>query len=137
MLELTDWIGILLATVVSMGIGAAWYGGFAKPWVEAAGFTDEQLRHVEANDQPVVYVIAAVCHLIMAIVLAAFIASRGGGIGSGFWTGMLAWLGFVATSMCVNHRFQFRPWTLTAIDAGHYFVALIAQGLILGWFIGP
>ena len=137
MLGTIDWLGVAVATVAAMGIGAAWYGTFAKPWVEAAGFDENQRARVQANEDKSVYGIAALCNLVMAIALCAFIAARGGGVGTGFWTGLFAWLGFVATSTCVNHRFQFRPWALTAIDAGHFLAVLIVQGLILGWFLSP
>jgi len=55
-------------------------------------------------------------------------------LGNGMLTGILIWFSFVWTSMIVNHRFQFKPWSLTAIDSGHYLVVLLAQGAIIGWF---
>ena len=136
MLATIDWVGVLVATVVSMAIGAAWYGAFAKPWMAAARFDEDEVRRVEANDRPWIYAVAALCHLVMAIVLGLLMASWGAGIGRGIGLGILVWLGFVATSMCVNHRFQFRPWSLTLIDSGHYLVVLVEQGAILGWFMG-
>lgn len=137
MLSTIDWIGVLVATLASMAIGAGWYGALAGPWIAASRFTDAQIARVEANDRPAIYAVAAACHLVMAAVLCALIAARGAGVGTGFWTGVMAWLGFVATSMCVNHRFQFRSWSLTAIDSGHYLVVLVVQGVVLGWFLAP
>lgn len=137
MLENINWIAIALATVASMAIGAGWYSGLAKPWIAANGFSEEQIKAVEANDTPIIYVIAAICHLIMAVVLSGILFHASGAeltIGDGLLTGFLVWLGFVVTSMTVNHRFQFKPWSLTIIDAGHYLVVLLVQGLIIGWF---
>jgi len=130
-----NWIAIAIATLVSMGIGAAWYSSLAKPWIAANGFTDEQIKSVEANDTPIIYVFAAISHLVMAFILSGVIIHAGDmTLGNGLLTAFLVWLGFVLTTMTVNHRFQFKPWSLTAIDSGHYLVVLLAQGAIIGWF---
>ena len=138
-MENINWIAILIATLVSMAIGAGWYSALSKSWISANGFTDEQIASVEANDTPVIYVIAALCHLVMAFILSGVIFHVSTGEvtpGKGLTTGFLIWLGFVAPSMCVNHRFQFKPWSLTLIDSGHYLAVLLAQGAIIGWFGG-
>jgi len=137
MLENLNWLAIGISTLVSMGIGAAWYGGLAKPWIAANGFNDHQIKSVEANDTPIIYVIAAICHLVMAVILSGVIFHAGGGditLGDGLLTAFLLWIGFVVTTMCVNHRFQFKPWALTVIDSGHYLAVMLAQGAIIGWF---
>lgn len=135
MFSSVNWIAIAAATLVSMGIGAAWYSLLAKPWIDANGFSQEQIKSIEANDKPIIYVIAAICHLVMAWVLSGIIFHAGTmTLGNGILSAVLVWLGFVATSMAVNHRFQFKPWSLTAIDAGHYLAVLVAQGAIIGWF---
>jgi len=137
MFESVNWIAIGLATIASMAIGAGWYSGLSKSWIAANGFSEEQIKSIEANDTPVIYVIAAICHLIMAYILSGVILHAGGSeitMSDGLLTAFLVWLGFVVTTMCVNHRFQFKPWLLTIIDAGHYLLVLLAQGAIIGWF---
>ena len=137
MFENLNWIAIGISTLVSMGIGAAWYSSLAKPWIAANGFTDAQVKSIEANDTPLIYVIAAICHLVMAVILSGVVFHAGGDevtLGDGVLTAFLIWLGFVLTTMCVNHRFQFKTWVLTVIDSGHYLIVLLAQGAILGWF---
>ena len=135
MLENVNIIAILVATVVSMAIGAGWYSSLAKPWIEANGFSDEQVKAVNENSNPSTYVIAAVCHLVMAYILSGVIFHAGDmTLGNGLLTAFLIWIVFVVTTMTVNHRFQFKPWSLTAIDSGHYLIVLLAQGAIIGWF---
>ena len=137
MFEQINWIAVAIATVASMAIGAGWYSALSKRWIEACGFTEEQIKSVEANDTPIIYVIAAICHLVMAVILSGVIFHAGGAevtMGDGILTALLIWLGFVLTTMTVNHRFQFKPWSLTVIDSGHYLAVLVAQGLIIGWF---
>ena len=138
MFDQINWIAILVATVASMGIGAAWYSALAKPWIAANGFSEEQVKAVEANDTPIIYLFAAVSHVVMAIVLTGVIIHSAGSeitVSDGLLTAFLLWIGFVVTSMTVNHRFQFKPWALTIIDSGHYLFVLLAQGAIIGWFL--
>ena len=83
---------------------------------------------------PIIYVFAALAHLVMAIVLAGLIGHLGEvSLWRGIVSAMFVWSGFVATTMIVNHRFQMKPWSLTVIDAGHYLFVLLAQGAIIGW----
>mgnify|MGYP000324289483 CR=1 FL=1 len=135
MLENVNVIAIIIATIVSMAIGAGWYGSLAKPWMEAARFTEAERAEVNKGGSPVIYVIAAITHLIMAYILSGVIYHAGGfSIFTGVLSAFLIWAGFVLTTMTVNHRFQMKPWSLTAIDSGHYLLVMLAQGAILGWF---
>lgn len=135
MLQNVNLIAVLVAAVASMAIGAAWYSTLAKPWMAAVGFDEET---VKKGDNPIIYVIAVICHFIMAYVLTGVIyhASPGGEmtIYTGLLSAFLIWAGFVVTTMIVNHRFQMKSWMLTIIDAGHYLLVMLAQGAILGWF---
>ncbi len=127
-------VAVLLAMVASMAIGAIWYSVLAKPWISAVGFSKEELEAVENGGNPIIYVFAAISHLVMAIVLAGLIGHLGDmNLWRGIVSALFVWAGFVATSMVVNHRFQMKPWSLTIIDAGHYLFVLIAQGAIIGW----
>ncbi len=126
-------VAVLLAMVASMVIGAFWYNVFAKQWVVAVGFDQEQIESIEKGGSPAIYVIAALSHLVMATVLAGLIGHLGD---MSLWRGIVSalymWAGFVVTTMVVNHRFQMKPWSLTIIDAGHYLFVLLAQGAIIG-----
>lgn len=47
--------------------------------------------------------------------------------------GASVWLGFVATTLAVNHTFQGAKKELTLIDGGHWLGVLLVQGLLIGW----
>ena len=71
----------------------------------------------------------------MAWVLAGVIGHLGDiTIGRSVVSAAFIWLGFVASAMTVNHRFQGAPWALTLIDAGHWLGVLIVMGLVIGLF---
>jgi hypothetical protein len=88
---------------------------------------------------PIPYIIAGVALLVMAWMLAGVLLhlSRSGmivGVRAGMISGFFLWLGFVITTMAVNHAFQGAKRSLTLIDGGHWLGVLMIQGAILGWW---
>ena len=127
-----NWLAIALATVASMALGAAWYGVLSKQWLEASGRTKED---IDPRDfMP--YVWSVIVQLVMAYFLAVLTPALTGAmtIQNGLTVAALMWLGFVLTSMILNHRYQGRPWSLTVIDSGYILAALLVQGVVLGIF---
>lgn len=118
----------MLAAVAGMVTGAAWYGIFAKQWMNAAGFTEQP------KPDPKIYVVAIVAQLIIAFVLSSLFGHFGSVsvIGS-LMAAIFLWLGFCVAPMAVNHRFQGKGWNLTLIDGGYWLVVFILQALIIGW----
>ena len=71
----------------------------------------------------------------MAWVLAGVIGHLGTGaitLRSGVIAGALMWLGFVATTLAVNHTFQGAKPILTLLDGGHWLGVLLLQGAVIG-----
>lgn len=137
MIEQISPIGFILAVVASMAIGAVWYTALSQPWIRANGFNAKQISEIEAGGGAGVYGIAALCHAVMAFVLSFVLYhTQNLTLAGGLATGLVCWIGFVVTTMSVNHRFQMKPWSLTIIDAGHYLLILLAQGALIGWFSG-
>ena len=125
-----NWIAIVVCIVANMAIGAGWYGYFAEPWMAGNGFTREQ---IEADNNSMPYVIAAVNSFLMAFVLANVIMWVG--VDSwlnGLLTGALMWLGFSGFAFGANHAFESRGFAMWGINSGMYFVGLMVMGAILG-----
>lgn len=127
-----NWLAIVLATVASMALGAAWYGVLSKQWLEASGRTKEDIDPKDFMP----YVWSVIVQLVMAYFLAVLTPALTGAmtIQNGLTVAALMWLGFVLTSMILNHRYQGRPWSLTVIDSGYILAALLVQGVVLGIF---
>jgi hypothetical protein len=73
----------------------------------------------------------------MAYVLAGVIGHLGAErvtLMNGIVSGALVWLGFVLTTLTVNHRYGMQTWSLTVIDGGHWLGVLVIQGAIIGWW---
>ena len=78
---------------------------------------------------------AIVALFVMALMLAGLMAHIGdvtvrGGVVSGFFV----WLGFVITTMGVNHAFGGAKPMLTLIDGGYWLAVLLIQGAVIGAF---
>ena len=127
---------IVLAAVVSFMFGWLWYGIlFPKQWMAAAGKTEADLKS-QGGPTPTPFVISFVALLVMAWVLAGVIGHLGTGaitLRSGVIAGALMWLGFVATTLAVNHTFQGAKPVLTLLDGGHWLGVLLLQGAVIGW----
>ena len=129
-----NWIAILLATVASMALGMVYYMGLGKQWVAATGKKESELM---AGGSATPFIWAAICQLVMAffliklteIIFAGVIDVRGAVI-----VGVHMWLGFIMTSMVLNHRYQGHSWKLTLIDGGYLLGVMVVQGVVIGLF---
>ncbi|WP_419906958.1 DUF1761 domain-containing protein [Hoeflea sp.] len=127
-----SYVGVLVATVAAFLIGAVYYGALAKPWMKAARIAPEDTKM-----SPVLFINSVICELVMAFILAGLIGHLGTGQVTpynGLVSGFFVWLGFVATTLAVNHRYQDFGWDLTLIDGLHWLLVLLAMGTIIGWF---
>lgn len=126
-----NWLAIVLATVASFAFGAVWYMGLSKQWLDAVGKTKEQLG---VGYTPFIW--SAVVELVMAYVLALITPLLMGGIsiGAAIQVAVLMWVGFVITTLIMNHRYEGMKWSLTIIDGLHILGVLIIQGVVIGIF---
>jgi len=127
-----DTWAIVLAGVAGYVVGAFWYWGFSKPWMDAQGFTPESLK---SNTSVFPFVLVFVANLIMASALAGVIGHLGVGevtLRNAVISAFLLWFGFVATALAANYSFGRRPLKLFLIDAGHWLAVLILQGIVIG-----
>jgi len=132
-----NYLAVVLAAVASFLFGGIWYGVFSKQWMAAANINFDDIKQAKGGASIVPYAIAFIAQLVMAVVLAGVIGHLGQGqvtLKNGVISAALIWLGFVMTSLAVNHAFQMQKKALTVIDGGHWLGVLLAQGAIIGWF---
>jgi Protein of unknown function (DUF1761) len=135
------YLPILFAAIASFIFGAVWYGSLSRQWMAARGLSEADMARAKAEmgAVPVAYIITFVALLVMAWMLAGVLLhlSRSGmviSVRAGMISGFFLWLGFVITTMAVNHAFQGAKRALTLIDGGHWLGVLLIQGAILGWW---
>ena len=117
-----NYLAVLVAAIVSWGIGALWYSPvlFAKPWMKLIGKKEKDLKNGSKSG----YLIALIAFLLVAYVMAHIVdyAASTSWI-TGMETGLWLWMGFVATTMAINYSFGQRSRDLWVIDAGYFFDA--------------
>jgi glycerol uptake facilitator-like aquaporin len=132
-----NYLAVLLAGAGAWIAGALWYGVFGNHWLAALGKTKAQLMGPGGKPRPGPFALSFIADLIMAFVLAGIVGAVGAGKVSAFAgmaTGALMWVGFVVTTIAVNNAYANRKTTLTVIDAGHWLLALVVAGAIVGAF---
>ena len=125
-------LAIVLAAAASFLFGGAWYSGLGKPWQDALGKTDAEIK---GRNMTVAMVVTVICQLVMAWVLAGLIGHLGPGqvtLKNGLISAGFVWVGFVLAPLIVNHAFQGQKHMLTLIDAGHWLGVLLIQGAVIG-----
>ena len=128
-----NYLAVLVAGIVAMAVGALWYSPllFAKPWVVAMGWSQQQLAKRKTSLGRA-YELTFLATLVSAFVLSVCIGYVDAmtvveGAIVGFWL----WLGFVATTMAATALFQGQSLSLYLIDAGYQLVGLAIMGSIL------
>ncbi|MBZ9736670.1 DUF1761 domain-containing protein [Mesorhizobium sp. CA18] len=133
--SVVNWLAVIAAAIVSWLFGAAWYMGLSKPWLKAA-----KLEPATMQRSALPFVVSFIAELIMALVLMLVVGAITGGEPNpiaGLLFGFVLWLGFIATTLTVNHRYEGFGWALTLIDAGHWLGVMLIIGAIIGWFGAP
>ena len=131
-----NYFAVVIAALAGFGLGAVWYTVLSKPWMHAVGLTEAECKaRNQGAGRIVPFVISIVALFVMAWMLAGIMGHLGqisirGGVISGF----LVWLGFVITTMGVNHAFSGALTKLTMIDGGYWLAVLLIQGAVIGAF---
>ncbi|HSD92061.1 MAG TPA: DUF1761 domain-containing protein [Methyloceanibacter sp.] len=129
-----NYFAVIIAALAGFGLGAVWYMVLSRPWLHAVGKTEAELKK-EGPAQALPFVIALVALFVMAWMLAGIMGHLGQvSVRGGLISGFLVWLGFVITTMGVNHAFSGAPTKLTLIDGGYWLAVLLIQGAVIGAF---
>lgn len=134
-----NYLAILIAAIVGWLAGALWYMALGKQWVAAQGSTTEAFKARQAalkgtSAAWLPFALAFLANVVMAWVLAGMVGHLGVvTVRSAVISALFAWAGFVVSTILVNNAFSGRSYALTAIDAGHWLLALIAMAVVIGW----
>jgi hypothetical protein len=130
-----NYFAVIIAALAGFGLGAVWYTVLSKPWMHAVGKTEAECKQQQGAARVVPFAISIVSLFIMALMLAGLMGHLGdisirGGVISGFFV----WIGFVITTMGVNHAFSGAKPMLTLIDGLYWLAVLLIQGAVIGAF---
>jgi hypothetical protein len=124
-------LAVFVCALLSLVIGALWYSPllFFKAWQRQAGLTDEQI----AKAKPLkTYSLTLVLAWIISYNLAFFLGDRGTTWRFGLMAGLLAGVGWAATSFTIISLFEQRSLKYMLINCGYITVYFGLIGFVLG-----
>jgi hypothetical protein len=123
-------IAILAAGLAGWLFGAVWYTTLGKAWQRAQGLDPEGCKGKPMPKTPLV--VAFLAALVMSAVLYQVLTNLGVmGVAPSALAGLTIGVGFLATSTLVNNLFQQKSMALTAIDAGHWVLAVVVESVVI------
>ena len=128
-----NYLAILAGVIVNQVIGAAWYSALGKPWMAEVGITQEDIEATKGTRrQWYPYIVAIVCALVFIFCLALFTELTGAeGVIDGLFLGLLAAVGFIATSYATTYSFEDRSVRLFLINSGYPVISYAVIGVML------
>ena len=129
-----NFLAILIATVVAMVLGMAWYSPFlfGNAWMRLSGIDPKKIDKSQMKGMWKTMIVAFLSNLIMVFVLSTFInlsqtTTATDAAQLGFWI----WLGFMMPLQLGSVLWEKKPFKLFLINTSHYLVTLIVMSLIL------
>lgn len=131
---IVNYLAVLVASVVAMGIGMFWYSpsGFGKQWAAQMGWSVAKMKEQMKKATGTTYLTAFAGNVVMAFVLAQLVANIGiVTVGDAVMLGIWAWVGFIATSFLSSVLWEGRTWQLYGINTAYQLVSLVVMSIIL------
>lgn len=127
-----NYLAILVAAIASFLLAAAWYSYFMQPWLDGIGRTREWLLATGVSPA-LQYLTAMLASFLIAMVISGITQFTGAQTAvRGIKIATLLWLGVVLTTWATEYVFEVRPFSLFAINAGFWLVAMSLMGAIVG-----
>lgn len=127
-----NWLGVILATVLTVVIGGFWYSPalFGNIWAKSHGFDTNTLK-----PSPISYGAAVFVGFLICLILGAFIRVLPvGSLYDGAKVGFFVWLGFIASTQFAGVIWAGKSIVSYFIDVGYYLVSLVLAGIVLALF---
>ena len=131
-----NYLAVLIAGVVGMGIGFVWYSYllFAKPWMKEMGYTKESMAKEQKKMGPW-YAVSFVALLVTAFMLTHVMTLSEHFYGytpltTGLTTAFFMWVGFIAPVQLTDVIFGSKKLKLFFINTGYQLVTLLAMGVV-------
>ena len=126
-----NWLAVVVGTVGYQLLGAVWYGPvFGSRWTDAMGYADSD--DVPGENATVGYAMTTAGSLVAAVALAVLVDWVGAATWqTGLAVGLVAGVGFVATTALQAVPFEGRPWPVYLLNVGYNVAALAGVGVLL------
>lgn len=128
-----NYLAVVVATVAAFGLGGIWYSPllFAKMWVAAHGYTEEQVKAMQKSAGKA-YGVSLVCQWLIALAIAVLVGYLHlVNLSQGLKLSMLIWVGFAFPLGLMANMFTEKRITVFFIDTGYQLVYLLIMGAII------
>ena len=128
-----NFLPVAAAAVVAFLIGGLWYSPllFAKAWVRAHGYTDEQVAEMQKGAMKA-YAVTLVCDFLIALAIAVLVSYiHMDRCVQGLKLGLLVWAGFAFPLGLAASMFSQKRITVFYIDTTYQLVYLVLMGAII------
>lgn len=127
-----NYLGIALSGLFSIILGTIWYGPlFGKEWMRLSKIKKPKVITPKMKKEMTKsYSIQFICSLVMATVL-SYLIKGNVTLTSSIVIAVLAWIGFVLTSMIGSVLWEGKSIKLYIINTAYFLVLLIGMTLIL------
>jgi hypothetical protein len=128
-----SWLGVVVATVVYMVLGALWYGPiFGKTWMRAMGWEGTQ----EETPGPGIYAFPAIAYLIASMATAMLAEATGSDtVGEGIVLGLVVGVGYAVTMNLVSVVFdpteRPSPATVAVVTGLYNLISLVIAAVLV------
>jgi hypothetical protein len=136
-LEGINWLAVIVSAVAYFILGALWYSPllFAKPFIRYR-FGEAGMPKNSESGQPLEYLFTFLIELVAAVVLAIFVKMAGAvTLLDGVAVGLVAAVGFAASTSFVYTIFSGPHKMLWVINTGYVLVAFAIMGAILALWV--
>ncbi len=126
-------LAVIVAAIINMIIGMIWYSPFifGKKWMKASG---KKMKDMKGAGKA--HVIMFIASIVAAYVLAYVVKYAGSTtIIDGALTGLIVWIGFIATSTAAIYLFEGRPKALYFMYNGYQLISFIVMGALLAVWV--
>jgi hypothetical protein len=129
-----NWLGVLVATVIYMVLGALWYGPlFGKVWMKAMGWEGPA-----EGESPgaATYAIPAICYLVASIATGLLAEATGSdSVAEGLALGLVVGIGYAVTLTIVSVTFDTTkrpsPATLAVLTGAYNLISLVIAAVLV------
>jgi len=128
-----NYLAVVVAAVAAFALGGIWYSPllFAKLWVAAHGYSEEQVNAMQTSAGKA-YGVSLVCQWLIALAIAVLVGylhlER---LGQGLKLSLLVWVGFALPLGLMANMFTEKRITVFYIDTGYQLVYLLIMGTII------
>ena len=132
-------VGILVASLAAMAVGAIWYSNklFGKTWMAGVGITDKQMKKGMKKALYEMALLSVITSYVMTLLINhAHDFSNTSWLSAGIMTGLWVGLGIGVTTVLSHGILDPRRKQVLWINAGNRLITLLVMGAVLGYFLG-